>query len=291
MAIRWPKGNAPQTYGLLMFLIHHVGNPSALLVTFHGPRAGGTTCGGGSDAAVATRAGAVTSIGGRRVGVGPSPVAGEGTPTQRGVAMRMRHVSVLLSVITVGSLSSPAQACDPATPPEVGQVVVLAVNGTGCPQGTVHPGLDENMRLSVRYSNFLVQTAPVTAQRRFCQLTVALTVPDGHTYSVASSKHQGVATLLGGMTAKVETSYYFQGSSQQLVRSGAVVGSGPWEVADSLVDGNGQSVAPWRPCTRQVSLNIKVALSLNTNGSSATSQVNLNGPDAGSEFTFATRPC
>jgi hypothetical protein len=102
-------------------------------------------------------------------------------------------------------------------PPDKIIIDVATVNGSGCRPGTAAVAVsDDNTAFTVTYSEFLAQVgvgAKPTDNRKNCQVSLKVHVPQGFTYAIASADYRGYAQLEAGATALERANYYFQGMS------------------------------------------------------------------------------
>jgi hypothetical protein len=177
-------------------------------------------------------------------------------------------------------------------------IAVLTVNGSGCEEGTAAVAVSEdNQAFTVTYSDYIAMVgvgAGSTDFRKNCQLNLAVQVPQGFTYAVASVDYRGYASLAAGATGMEKASYYFQGSPDTAEFTHDFTGpmDDNWTVSDvtdleSLV---------WAPCGEIRNFNINTELRVNTGTSDptkTTSLMTMDSADGEIETTYhvAWREC
>jgi hypothetical protein len=176
-------------------------------------------------------------------------------------------------------------------------VEVVAVNGSGCPDGTATvSAAADNTHFRVRFSNYVAKVGPAakpTDFRKNCQLAVRVHYPQGYTFAIAKAEYRGRITLRNGADALQRANYYFQGSSENSPSENEFYGPhyGKWATAD---------VTPveklvFAPCGETRNLNINTELrvhegSANPNSTSWMSMTSATG-DVDTLFHFAWKVC
>lgn len=94
---------------------------------------------------------------------------------------------------------------------------VVTLRGTGCLAGTVAISVaPDNTEFSISYSTYLAQVgvgARPSDARKTCSVSLAIHVPQGFAYSIASAGYRGFASLAPGASALFRANYFFQGES------------------------------------------------------------------------------
>ncbi|KAF4630057.1 hypothetical protein G7Y89_g8082 [Cudoniella acicularis] len=116
-----------------------------------------------------------------------------------------------LIIATLTFLTSPSTAEDVGT----SQVLLNPVTygGSGCPQGSLDVTYTDN-NLYADFHTFNPSTdpgAPITAQRKNCQLNIDLQYPVGVQYAPGTVTFKGHADLSEGVTATLKATWYFSG--------------------------------------------------------------------------------
>jgi hypothetical protein len=177
-------------------------------------------------------------------------------------------------------------------------IEVATVNGSGCPEGSAAVAVSEdNEAFTVTYSEYLAQVgvgASPTDFRKNCQLNLAVHVPQGFTYAIASVDYRGYASLAEGATGMQKASYYFQGQEETGESSNEFTGAyeDNWMVTDVTEIGS----LVWAPCGETRNFNINTELRVNAGSSdpaTTTSFMTMDSTDGEIETTyhFAWKEC
>ncbi|GAA2635681.1 DUF4360 domain-containing protein [Actinomadura fulvescens] len=183
--------------------------------------------------------------------------------------MRARvNVTAAVVVMATAGVVAPASA---DSPPGQITVEVVTVNGSGCPAGTARvTPLPGNAGFTVSYSDYLARTGgssdPVDS-RKNCQLNLAIHIPQGFTYAIASAQYQGFAHLQAGADGLQRANYYFQGSPENHPVSHTI--RGPYSDEWRFTDTTDVAALVYKPCGEDRNLNINTELRVNRGGSDA----------------------
>ncbi|HZG05916.1 MAG TPA: DUF4360 domain-containing protein [Streptomyces sp.] len=170
-------------------------------------------------------------------------------------------------------------------------IEVVTVNGSGCPLGTAAVAVSpDNTAFTVTYSNYLAQVgvgAKPTDFRKNCQLNLAVRVPQGFTYAVASVDYRGYAYLENGATATQKAHYYFQG--QEETNEGIHNFKGPFDDNWQTNDVTPIGALVWAPCGELRNFNINTELRVNagtSNTKETTSFIAMDSADGSVNTTY-----
>ncbi|MEE1941207.1 DUF4360 domain-containing protein [Streptomyces sp. TRM 70361] len=170
-------------------------------------------------------------------------------------------------------------------------IEVLTVNGSGCPLGTAAVAVaPDNTAFTVTYSDYIasvgVGSKPMDF-RKNCQLNLAVRVPQGFTYAIASVNYRGYAYLEKGATATQKAQYFFQGQAE--TRSGTHQLAGPydenWQSTDEVPVGS----LAWAPCGELRNFNINTELRVSggsSNTAETTSFIAMDSTDGSVNTTY-----
>jgi len=205
--------------------------------------------------------------------------------------MRALLLTLLCQLLVVFPASAEGFLDDPAPPPGEVFIDMVAVNGSGCPPGTAALALSSDSRsFSVTFSNYLagvgVGVGPL-AFRKNCQLSVAVHVPDGFTYAIASADFRGFASLATGSTAMLRASNYFQGTPVTSMRQYPF--TAPFEDNWHIVDQSDLPALVFHPCGALRNLNINTELRVTAGTSdpaTTTSFLVMDSVDGGPGATY-----
>lgn len=200
---------------------------------------------------------------------------------------------LLTAPVATGSASaaqadtSPAQAEAPMADPTID---IVAVNGSGCPQGTARVTMsDDRTSFLITYSAFAVSAGPgakATDSRQNCQMALNINPPAGYVYDVAQIDYIGTANIADGASARLRTNYYWQGSPADNWVTHTM--SGPmfnvWRMSDVA------QAAGYAPCGERRYFNINTELRLDKGSSSGASRVALYVTDGGATGVYHISP-
>ena len=222
-----------------------------------------------------------------------------------GCAVAGLVAAVMLGPATANATPTESPAFDIAEPPYFTDVPpddvaieVLTVNGSGCEEGTAAVALSEDYTaFTVTYSDYIaavgVGASPLDF-RKNCQLNLAVHVPQGFTYAIASVDYRGYAYLENGAIGREQASYYFQGDPETEQFSTTFQGAmdDNWTVSDEVPI---QQLV-WAPCGEIRNFNINTELRVNAGTSdprTTTSFMAMDSTDGELEtkYHFAWREC
>lgn len=159
-----------------------------------------------------------------------------------------------------------------AQAPNPGEVHInnIAYAGTGCPAGSVAGDLSTDAKaFTLLFDTYAAEAGPGiprSENRKFCQLTVNLQVPQGWSYSLLDVTYKGFASLDRGTEGIQTSSYYFQGATGQTATLETRIPgqyNDDYEINDSI----GLDAVVWSPCGVNRALNIKSAVQVRASGS------------------------
>ncbi|WP_067461190.1 DUF4360 domain-containing protein [Actinomadura macra] len=205
--------------------------------------------------------------------------------------------AVCLSALVLTTGIPPVASAAVEPPPDRITVQVSTVNGSGCRAGTAAvSAASDNTSFTVTYSDYLAQAggdSKPTDFRKNCQLSLAVHIPQGFTYAIASADYRGFASLADGASGMERASYYHQGSSQTSSASHIVRGeySDNWQFTDRTP----VSELVWKPCGEDRNFNINTELRVDKGSSSSgeTSFMSFDSADGSvrTVYHFAWKEC
>lgn len=206
-------------------------------------------------------------------------------------------LSTVLALSLPGQASASSYQVADAPPADRITVEVVTVNGSGCPAGTARvTTAADNTSFRVIYNEYVAQTgsaADPTDFRKNCQLNLAIHIPQGFTYAIARADYRGFAFLRAGATGLMRAAYYFQGSSDTLYLDHPL--SGPFTDTWHATDSTAIAELVFRPCGRDVNLNINTELRVRAPASSPKSTnvmaMNTTRGDIDTLYHFHWKKC
>ncbi len=151
-----------------------------------------------------------------------------------------------------------------AAGPDLNKVFIAGISyaGSGCPAGSVSESLAADREaFTLLFDSYIAEAGPgvsLANGRRNCQIAVDLRIPQGWSYTIYDVDYRGFAQLDPGTVGTQKTTYYFQGSSQQV--SLQTNYSGPKNNDYHIRDSLGLDAMVWSPCgvTRAINMNTQV---------------------------------
>lgn len=186
----------------------------------------------------------------------------------------------MFSLLTLGSMAlsllvAPVAEAAPAhdAAPSSGVTFSVAtVNGSGCPAGTARVRTSpDNTSFTVRYDHYVAEDGARTDPNDFrknCQINLAVSIPQGFTFAIASVEYRGHAKLAAGARAQQNAYYYFTGTSPTAETNYSINGpyNGRWKNVDEV------AALSYAPCGAKINLNINSDLVVRANGASESSR-------------------
>jgi hypothetical protein len=173
--------------------------------------------------------------------------------------------SVIVGLIGCNSLLALA---DGPNPREV-YINNIVHGGTGCPQDTVAGDISEDGKaFTLLFDAFAAEAGPRIARsenRKFCQLTVNLHVPQGWSYTLIDVSYKGFASLDRGTQGVQSSTYYFQGAmGSRATLTSTLRGqmSDDYQIRDTVP----LEALVWSPCGVNRALNIKASVQAKATG-------------------------
>lgn len=173
--------------------------------------------------------------------------------------------SLAVGAWILSSLSAMAQEA-----PNPSQVYIrnILANGSGCPIGSVGSDISPDAKaFTLTFSEYAAEIGPgipLSESRKNCQLSVAMNIPGGWSYTLLKVDYRGFAALDAGVVGQQRSTYYFQGASGR-TNSGALFTNiyGPTSRDFTISDDVEISDFVWSPCgvTRSLNINTEVRVS------------------------------
>jgi hypothetical protein len=170
----------------------------------------------------------------------------------------------VFSTLFAAAFATPLTVVDTAAGPDPKQISITGITygGTGCPQGTVSQQLNaDKTAFTLLFDQYIAQMGPglgFSGARKNCQINVALRIPQGWQYSVATVDYRGFMNLQAGVNAKQTASYYFQGSLATCRKETNFYG--PAQRDYTLRDSFDVNTLVWSDCGAKANVNINSAL-------------------------------
>lgn len=196
----------------------------------------------------------------------------------------------LLSAAFVLSMSAAAWADTPpyvTIPPIVNNQPNPSYGGTGCPAGSARAVVSpDRTSFTMIFDSYIAQAGAgrPMLDRKNCQILVNFDFPQGWTYSIARMDYRGFYSLGAGGQGTQQSTYYFQGNTQQASLRSMFVGpaQGNYLFSDTL----GLNAMVWAPCGARVGLNINTSLLAQVNNPSTYAYLTTDSIDGTVKTTY-----
>lgn len=143
----------------------------------------------------------------------------------------------------------------------------ISVNGSGCLDGSISGEITSDSQLNLYFDDFFAEAGRDVSRvddRKFCQISLNLHVPDGWQYALYSAKYEGYAVVDRGAYVNQTSTYYFQGDLSETAEFNSKV-TGPFQNSFKITD-TLRTDAVWSPCGINRSLNIKTSIMASARG-------------------------
>lgn len=186
-----------------------------------------------------------------------------------------------------------AQAYGQSLPDDSFSYEIAAINGSGCPAGTVSIGVSGyHQDLYISFSEFKGYAGPdlpISLGRRNCQVSFDLNVPQGYQAALESYDVTGWMDLEENTYNILSSRTYFQGESQSSYSRINIQGESSFGFAyritvpeDSLI---------WSSCNAERSLNVNLASFVRSDRSSDDPGYGEYEIERLSNFSYVLRSC
>jgi hypothetical protein len=138
--------------------------------------------------------------------------------------------------------------------------------GTGCPAGsasvTVSP---DQSAITVLFDQFIAEAGQANRKRfdrRSCNLTIPVDVPNGYSVSIFQVDYRGFNLIPRGGMNRFDAEYFWAGSRGPILSR---VFYGPLNDNFTLTDALLARTLIWTPCGQSVNLRINASMTVNSN--------------------------
>ena len=138
-----------------------------------------------------------------------------------------------------------------------------STGGNGCPQGTVSANLSpDNTQLSILFDQFLAEAGPAsgkTLDRKSCNISIPVTVPNGYSVSVVAVDYRGFVGLPSRKSNARFSEYFFANMpGPRMQRQFIGAQNTDYLIENDLV----VSAVVWSACGAQTNLRINASIML-----------------------------
>ncbi|WP_163834200.1 DUF4360 domain-containing protein [Spartinivicinus ruber] len=170
-------------------------------------------------------------------------------------------------LLTTGTLSSTLSAetvVDDSVHLDLAQVTIKSIqsSGTGCPNGTVSSTVaPDGKSFVLGFDEYIAEAGPGIPRRenrKACNLTVVLKIPNGYAYTIADVNYRGYADLDRNVEAMQKSTYFFAGNAREAALRSTF--KGPISKDYTISDRLGISSLVWSSCNATAPVVIKTEI-------------------------------
>ena len=170
--------------------------------------------------------------------------------------MKSMMKTLLFAATVMGALSANAQL-------KLGQA---SYGGTGCPAGTASVMLSpDRTELSILFDNYVAEAGSTTGRRldrKSCNLTVPVTVPNGYSVAIFQVDYRGFNIIPRGAQNRFDVEYFWAGARGPKISR---IFSVPIDDSFTLTDNLIASSVIWTPCGQSVNLRVNSSMIAQSN--------------------------
>ncbi|MDG0815250.1 DUF4360 domain-containing protein [Bdellovibrio svalbardensis] len=162
-----------------------------------------------------------------------------------------------------------------------------AYGGTGCPAGsasvTVSP---DQSSLSILFDSYVTEagnTTGKTIDRKSCNISIPVTVPNGYSVAVFQVDYRGFTAVPRGAQARFDAEYFWAGSRGFRVSR---VFAGPYNDNYTVSDGLLATTMVWTPCGASVNLRANTSMMAQTNSRREQTLATVDSADISSGLVY-----
>lgn len=143
----------------------------------------------------------------------------------------LRWAALTSAFLLPAPAAAAAPAADPA-PVEQVAIDILAVEGSGCPAGTVTiSALPDNAGFQLHHTDYRA-----AAGRRNCHVELAVDAPAGFAYAIMHAGYRGELQVGPGASTALRPTFQFTGRAPLILQRHTFTGplDGDWQVTDDV---------------------------------------------------------
>lgn len=138
--------------------------------------------------------------------------------------------------------------------------------GTGCPAGSASVTLSPDQQaLSILFDSYVMEageSTQKTVDRKSCNVTIPVQVPQGYSVSVFQVDYRGYNLVPRGGQARFDAEYFWAGSRGPKISR---IFSGPINDNYTITDRLLANTLVWTPCGASVNLRVNTSMMVRTN--------------------------
>ncbi len=162
-----------------------------------------------------------------------------------------------------------------------------AYGGTGCPAGsasvTVSP---DQQALSILFDSYVTEAGYTTNKqidRKSCNITIPVQVPQGYSVAVFAVDYRGFNALPNGGRSRFNAEYFWAGSRGPLMSRNFV---GPLNSDYTLTNNLIASSLVWAPCGASINLRVNTSMMVTTNSAYDQAMATVDSADVKSGMIY-----
>lgn len=164
---------------------------------------------------------------------------------------------------------------------------VPAYGGTGCPAGTASVSVSpDQSAVSILFDSYVAEagyTTNRTMDRKSCNITVPVGVPQGYSVAVFQVDYRGYNSVPAGGSTRFDAEYFWAGSrGPRLTKTFFGPMNDPYTLTDELQ----ATTVVWAPCGASVNLRVNTSMVAKTNNRSDQTMGTVDSADISSGLTY-----
>ncbi len=162
-----------------------------------------------------------------------------------------------------------------------------AYGGTGCPAGTASVTVSpDQSALSILFDSYVAEagnTTGKTIDRKSCNISIPVTVPNGYSVAVFQVDYRGFTAVPRGAQVRFDAEYFWAGSTGFRVSRQF---AGPYNDNYTVSDGLLATTMVWTPCGASVNLRANTSMMAQTNSRREQTLATVDSADISSGLIY-----
>jgi hypothetical protein len=195
--------------------------------------------------------------------------------------MKGYFFTLLLSAISLHSMTVEASGL---------RLGVPAYGGTGCPAGSASVSVaPDEKSVSILFDSYVAEAGYTTnrsVDRKSCNITVPVQVPQGYSVSIFQVDYRGFNAIPSGATTRFDAEYFWAGSrGPRLTKTFFGPRNDNYTLTDQLV----ANTVVWAPCGASVNLRVNTSMMAQTNSRFDQTMGTVDSADISSGLVYHLR--
>ena len=165
-----------------------------------------------------------------------------------------------------------------------------AYGGTGCPAGTASVSVSpDETSLSILFDNYVAEAGYTTnrsVDRKSCNITIPVQVPQGYSVSVFQVDYRGFNAVPRGASTRFDAEYFWAGSRGPRLSKTFY---GPINNNYTLTDELQANTVVWAPCGASVNLRVNTSMMARSNSQFEQTMGTVDSADFSSGLIYHLR--